>query len=72
MSAESMETSPTTEVIGDSQNVTKANSSTSDSFYKLKAGLFLTSVAGIGFFAGFGSSLAAVKKKGTSEVQQPF
>ena len=42
----------------------EALSSKPDSFYKLKAGLFLASVAGIGFFAGFGSSLASVKKKG--------
>ena len=32
--------------------------------YKVKAGIFLTSVAGFGFLAGFGSSLAATKKKG--------
>ena len=39
-------------------------SSSSDSWYKFKAGLFLTSVTGIGFLAGFGSSLASIKKKG--------
>jgi hypothetical protein len=32
--------------------------------YKVKAGIFLASVAGFGFIAGFGSSLAATKKKG--------
>jgi hypothetical protein len=32
--------------------------------YKFKAGLFLSSIAGIGFLAGFGGSLAATKKKG--------
>jgi hypothetical protein len=36
--------------------------------YKFKAGLFLSSIAGIGFLAGFGGSLAATKKKGFKSV----
>ena len=36
--------------------------------YKLQAGIFLTSVAGIGFLAGFGGSLAATKKQGEKVV----
>lgn len=64
MSSQSMDDSRS--VLG--EPVSKSNpeelSSKSDKFYKLKAGLFLASVAGIGFFAGFGSSLASVKKKG--------
>ncbi len=38
--------------------------SSSDLSYKVTAGIFLTSVAGFGFLAGFGGSLAATKKQG--------
>jgi hypothetical protein len=41
---------------------------TSDLSYKVTAGIFLTSVAGFGFLAGFGGSLAATKKQGNEII----
>jgi hypothetical protein len=57
------------EIITD--NHTQSNSEakpSSDLSYKVTAGIFLTSVAGFGFLAGFGGSLAATKKQGNKII----
>ena len=47
---------------------TTGSKPSSDLSYKVTAGIFLTSVAGFGFLAGFGGSLAATKKQGKGTV----
>ena len=74
MSSQSMDRSTsdaqTVKNVEDKEDRSKNDSKSgpSDLSYKFKAGLFLTSVAGVGFLAGFGGSLAATKKKGFQNV----